>query len=189
MKKSVRKEVCVDSGQMAVMPAFGKYLNKGEDEHCMCVLPAAKGEKYTAFVEHSDEGSWGMRVKRLVVMRGEGGYVDNAVKVGSFKATSEKLIVSDPCYVFEDDYGANGPYDRACNATYDRKVDKCTEMRANLFESLEPGSQGVCSSSGYGDGGYDLHAECDEKGLVFAEVVFIPEEEEDDEWDEDEDEE
>lgn len=180
MFKTIRSEVGVDSGQMAVMSAFGEFAKPNFSSDGLLVVPAARGEMYTAFVRRSHEGSWGMRVKSLIVMRGDSHRLipDESHKVGVFECVSDALIVSDPCYVFNDEYGAGGPYDRACNATYDMKRDASTELSAAIFDSAYGAGQGVCSSSGFGDGGYDAVVHFDDRGAVFIEIVFIPDEDE-----------
>lgn len=179
----MKKDVAVDSGQMAVFPAY-KVV---DGEYVGCVK-AKKGADYLPFVELENAGElWGERVKRLVVFR------EDAIEktemlasqgrglqpLGRFTCTEDSLFVSDPCYVFDDEYGDGGPYDRACDANFDRNGKKRVELQAGIFRS-ESG-YGVSCRSGFGDGLYEMTATMDEHGARRIEVVFIDDEDEEEE--------
>lgn len=174
--ETIKKDLGVDSGQMAVFP-----VERGGDPSLMALVPAQQGAVYHAFVAHSDEGTWGTRVARLVVLRDDclTERDDGLKEVGQFACRSAKLLVSDPCYYFEDEYGEGGAYDRACSATCDMKTGSMTPLRAGIFRGLD--GDGVCCSSGYGDGCYDMTAAVDDRGARRVDVVFIGDEDEEDE--------
>jgi len=169
-------EVWVDSGQMSVVSWFGS----GDVEGTLRLASKA-GEVYTAFVEIQDHGGWGPRVSQISVLRGDVPSLDGMIRVGTFVCESEALVVADPCYIFDDEYGAGGFYDNACNATFNREEGTRTENSSGLFESSL--GTGICCSSGFGDGCYESLAEIGDDGIVERiNIVFIEEgEDEDDE--------
>jgi hypothetical protein len=137
----------IKSGRIAVSdPCYG-----GDKE-----FPAKKG-KWLASVKMSDEGSWGMRVARLMAHHEDhpvGGCRDLGDSVG---VDSGQMSISDAeiCPAL-----AHGLYDEVCQKTAPAGIVAC--------------GLGVASSSGYGDGGYALLIAKDGDLVVGAEVVFIP---------------
>ena len=172
-------EVWVDSGQMSVVSCFGC----GDVEGTLRLASKA-GEVYTAFVEIKDHGNWGLRVIQISVLRGDVPSLDGMIRVGTFVCESEALVVSDPCYIFDDEYGSGGFYDNACNATFNREDETRTENSSGLFESSL--GTGICCSSGLGDGCYESLSEIGDDGIVDSiNIVFIEEDEDEEGEDED----
>ena len=99
------------------------------------------------------------------------------VQVGTVGVDSGQIMVIDPCYVLD-----GGDYDAACNASLQ-------EAKAGQM-ILGTGAlrQGVCTSTGIGDGGYPVYVEYVDLGdwgrrVKSITVEFIAD---DEEWDEDE---
>jgi hypothetical protein len=119
-------------------------------------VKAQKGE-WTAHVVFSDEGSWGRRVKRLVVHRDDFNPADRriVVKTKTFGVDSGQAGVFDSAV-----YGEGTFYDDCCKATLGR-----TQWGYLVG--------GVVSSSGFGDGGYEAEVHLLGDEAVCVELVFI----------------
>jgi hypothetical protein len=137
--------------------------------------PAAPGT-WTAKTVMSDEGSWGDRVAALIVAHENITYHDyefmrchginvpvDSGQAGFFNA-----------HLYPKD-GSTGEYGEL-DTFYGRACEKTTEgSPAGVID------EGVVSSSGYGDGCYDLYTIERDGRVVAAKIVFIGEAEEDEE--------
>lgn len=171
IKKTVVASVGVDSGQMAYIPFYGVETYGGE------TLKVRKNTKYVFEIETGDEDRVARSRIRLAGHGGSYGWVEaGEVNTGD----AEQLIVSDPCY-FENcgEYDdTTTPYGKACAQTMDGQSYGCYD--------LGEGKVAAVSSTGWGDGSYDMVADLDEEGfLVSVSVEFMAEEE--DQEDEDDD--
>jgi hypothetical protein len=149
---------------------------------CAGTFPCLSG-KWKAEIETSDEGGWGTRVSSLVVRH---------VSTDEFVDPSEKSEIdvgvdSGQCGFYDESaYGTIHPVDHDNQSG--RYMEMCdltsTPEQAAVFDS------GVVSSSGFGDGSYDLYLHRNDEGLVVAaKIVFIGNDyEEDEEYLEEEDE-
>jgi len=164
----VNNTLCVDSGQMAFIPTAD--TTEGAYGALLDVEPG----QYDVFIERRDEGSWGVRISAFAIAKAKiPRKCKEQIYVDTLNIKTNKIIVSDPCYIHQDEYGTSGPYDRACDATSN------TKLMAGIYK-LEDGSNAACSSTGFGDGSYPLHVECDTNGkVIYAEVRFIDEYEND----------
>ena len=77
----------------------------------------------------------------------------------------DAVVFSDPCYVLDGDYGDGGVgYSSACNVTL-------SEPYYGNFDAAAR-AQGFVTSSGYGDGCYEMHVSSRDD-RVLCEVRFI----------------
>jgi hypothetical protein len=165
MKTSV-ESFKVSSGQIVIGdPCYSVEMNR---------LVSAKKGTWTAHVETSNEGSWGERVSKILVH-----HVDFSMYGRNMLTESMTIGVdSGQAGVFDlSSYGDDGEdiYDDCCRQSLSKK--RCGFL---------PG--GFISSSGYGDGCYDVTV-FKEKGVsVAVEVVFICKDEDMEPSDEEEDE-
>jgi len=120
-----------------------------------------------------EASGWGHRVWELLAFH------ENASEQGPWeKYEGEVGVDSGQAGIFNDDLHPRGEigeygdldsfYGRACAATMDQKDPS---RRAGVI------TEGIVSSSGYGDGGYTLFVKRDDEGRVNAcRVVFIDDE-------------
>ena len=144
--------------------------------------------RYNTFYEKVNEGDWGIRVSRCAIAQ-EGcdtWDVENAHRV----RTSSVGVDAGLCgfFVNKPDYD-DAAWDEFCNmlTRMDKKYEKDTGHR---YRNVYHTDEGFFTSSGYGDGEYNVYM-LDMDGKVGVEIVFIgdDEEEDEDDWeDEDEDE-
>ena len=149
--------------------------------------------EWDAFVELSDEGIWGTRVRRLVLsadgrdpegskLRGELGSERLGVDSGQMMIASAEAIANWGSGEFEEpleDHAGETNYSAACHVTLSDRAGVFADGRA------------VVSSSGYGDGVYPLTLWRNDDGSVVAmDVVFFDgndEDEEEEDYEEEED--
>ena len=124
--------------------------------------PAAPGT-WEAWVDKSDEGSWGVRVKEL-----------RAFRVGRDPAH---------CYELADDLGVDSGQMGIYALNPGEEIDTSEADYEKICDlTLSDGQfgvlpYGVVSSSGFGDGGYDARGLKDEQGrLTEIRIEFIPDE-------------
>lgn len=165
----------ITSGVMRVTdPCYDK------ETWCSGTLDAKNGT-WEAYVTKSDEGSWGIRAASLIVMHesagiaysnddweltnidvgvdsGQAGFFDNA-KYPDTESTGE--------YGDTDTF-----YGQICDLTHSEKD------RSKVAGVMEFGAASV---SGYGDGGYRCYVRRMNGVVVAAKIIFIGEEEIDDE--------
>lgn len=123
-------------------------------------LYRAKNGTWKASVRRSDEGTWGVRVAALRVTH-ESFHGEPTTVIGSAGVDSGQMSVSDGelFHLLPGD-----DYDKACKLTL--RPESC---------GIVDGYAAV-SSSGYGDGSYEIRAAQEHGGaLVGIEVVFIHE--------------
>lgn len=101
---------------------------------------------------------------------------------GNVGVDSGQLLIIDPCYVWEDDFKAEGkatglPYDTACRLTLGK--DGCGEVEG-----------GFVFGTAYGDGTYSVTVERNAHGGIVRVIIDLDEMDEmdEDEWEDDEDE-
>lgn len=124
---------------------------------------------------HADRG----RVSELWVYTEGGGSTDWERVKSSFGVDSGQFGFFDYKYFLEHEnereYGSPGFYQSACDAT-------SSEERAGVIEGI-----GAVSSSGYGDGSYNVYVQRDKQGLITAaKVIFIDDSENDEDYEFDE---
>lgn len=120
----------------------------------------AQNGPWTAHVEMSDEGSWGSRVKKVVVHHDDFNPGDRLIKTKKvgFSVDSGQAGVFDGA-----SYGGESFYDLCCKRTLSRQQ----------YGYLE---DGFVTSSGYGDGFYDAEVFSVAGKAVCVELTFIGEE-------------
>lgn len=118
---------------------------------------------YKGYIEMSDEGMWGMRVATVSIFKGDKIWgIEEMERIGSIGV----------------DAGLAG--------FFNDKPDFNDDEWSEFCEKIEEGNawnlyNGIFSSSGFGDGGYDVYA--NEERNAFT-IVFIEEEyDEEDDWD------
>lgn len=148
------------------------------------VIPVVPGTWKTSVVT-SDEGSWGNRVAELYAYHKESeddGYMNpwnweyfsscgvDSGQLGFFDYKKYPIGVNG--YEAEYDDEENW-YKKACNETY---IEKNPNKKFGIVEGM-----GVNSSSGFGDGEYEIFvARNNDDEVVAVKAVFIPEDGEDD---------
>ena len=148
------------------------------------IIDNALPGEWIANVVISDEGSWGKRIAELIVMNVDShhdGYEWERSKIEVGVDSGQAGFFDSFMYPRGDtgEYGDTSTfYGKVCNMTV-------TEQGHGTAGVL---SFGVASSSGFGDGGYDLYTATQDGKVVAAKIVFIGDEEdyEDDNY-EDED--
>lgn len=170
-----------------------------DDVWCKTRLTNVLPGEYSVHVDHSDRLGWGRRVSRLMVSRIGSSVVKTEVRPGEIGVDSGQAgIFSEETYRNDQYASENIPHiigEQWSPGTISRDkegddfYDRMCSMTINSEDSFNVYPEGVVSSSGYGDGGYDLILGYDSNNqIVFIEIVFINEEEdeeEEDEWDED----
>lgn len=121
----------------------------------------AKNGRWVGYVRRSDEGSWG---ERIAALRATHESFTGEIISGHDREAgvdSGQMSISDGESFH---YLPHADYDRACKLT-------CSKESAGVVNDYA-----VVSSSGYGDGGYEVKVAKTRNGtLVGVEVVFIPE--------------
>ena len=120
---------------------------------------------YKGYVEMSDQGDWGMRVASVSIFKGD--------KMWD---------------IYEMDYIGNIGVDAGLAGFFNNKPDFKDDEWSELCDKIEKGNawnlyDGIFSSSGFGDGVYNVYANEDRNAFT---IVFIYDEEcceEDEEWD------
>ena len=144
--------------------------------------------RYQAFYEKVDEGDWGIRVSRCAIAP-EGcdtWDVEHAHRV----RTSSVGVDAGLCgfFVNKPDYD-DAAWDAFCDmlTKADEQYEKDTGRK---YKNVYHTDEGFFTSSGYGDGEYNVHM-LDMDGKIGVEIVFIGDEEDEDEgdWEDDEDDE
>lgn len=146
------------------------------DTWCMALIKNIKKGKYHCFAVKYDKGIWGKRISELTIVHDE--YKDKSlvwettdysigVDSGQAGFFDEKYYKK---YHKGEDVDDNAEdsqwYNRVCNIT----------LNGNWCGTID--DKGVVSSSGYGDGGYDVFAVYDENNNIIAlKLVFIYDEE------------
>jgi hypothetical protein len=152
----------VDSGQMAIIPKTACDVTKLRSMTqgiSVVPLPVGTREIYIT-VDHADEdeayiGSLLMSTDRIMP-------VDAVLTIPE---GCDAVVFSDPCYVLGGDYGDGGTgYSSACDVTL-------SEPYHGLFDAADR-AQGFVTSSGYGDGCYNMHISSRDD-RVMCEVRFI----------------
>jgi hypothetical protein len=154
-------ELYVDSGQMAVIPIEGidkcghDMLKRGGDGILVVNLGGPGEYEFYSNRDHSRADDFGTHGDHLV---------------GTLKTSSGVVVLSDPCYVFEDGWGEGGNYSRACDANHGGG-------ELGEFEVHKDGEvvgQGVVTSTAYGDGGYPCCVHTDQDNVTTRiEIKFV----------------
>ena len=141
--------------------------------------------EYECYYDESDEGCWGVRISRIAIVK----------KGCGFKLDSE---------VYSTHNVGTAPVDAGLCGFFINKPDYDDEAWAKFCDDLEEidkdgcknvyhTAEGFFTSSGYGDGEYEVLTLEDHHGVFGLMVIFIEDEEdwedEDEEDEEDEDEE
>lgn len=170
------------------------------DPRIMGSFDNVKPGKYIPEITHTDQTSgWGIRVAELAVYHeSTGGYVsDSRWQKADFEVgvdSGQAGIFSDSIYPTGDTTGEYGDkstfYGTCCEATLGegyRAIRKWEEdgskgPRPEWNQGDTVFGQGVVSSSGYGDGGYDCFFVEQGGEIIAIKIVFITEEEEEDDY-------
>jgi hypothetical protein len=141
---------------------------------CSGVVDNVKEGTYNVDVEISDEGVWGNRVKSLIALHSE--YTDHSVMV---KTDFEVGVDSGQAGIYDEDYYNQYHTYHDCDNDWYEEICELTNPFGTKDEKC------VVSSSGFGDGGYDCYLLKDENNeVVGIQVVFINDDEEDDDYNE-----
>ena len=135
-----------------------------KDTWCRMTTDCEPGE-YKGYVEMSDEGSWGMRVAKVSIFKGN------------------KI-----CGIDEMEYIGSIGVDAGLAGFFNNKPDFSDNEWRVLCDAIAEGDawnlyNGIFSSSGFGDGEYGVYANDERNAFT---IVFIDEEYENDDWDEEE---
>lgn len=156
----------------------------GTDTWCAGTIENVLNGEWRGSASISDEGVWGERVSSLYAI-----HSDYYCETLNWKKLDMSAGVDSGQFGFFDlqyfldhederEYGVEGFYKDCCDQTYS-ETDR--NQRAGVV-----GNAGVVSSSGFGDGSYDVFAATNEDGVVVAlRVDYITDDEtEDEEYDE-----
>jgi len=137
---------------------------------CSGTIDVPNGE-WDAYLELSDEGSWGTRVASIQIIK------DNSPTSAAWELTNIDVGVdSGQAGFFDESFYPDQPgltsfYNKVCKLTTGRE-------QGGIIDGF-----GAVSSTGYGDGGYKCYvARNDANEIVSAKIVFI-----DDEYEEEDD--
>lgn len=181
------KEIKLSNKVIITDPCYG--IQDYPNSHTKLVLDNVKEGIYNVNILYSDEGMWGERVAVLEVINKQNDslgtnlrMIDRLETVGSVCVDSGQMSISDYNY-----------YKTLCNEAgevddnwYD--VFCMLTLSADQFGTIA--SSSVVSRTGYGDGDYDVVVGYWNKEIVYIGVIFIGEdEEEDDEFEDYENEE
>jgi len=160
----------VDSGQLAVavMPRAA-LAAKGEDYvRSSChVFPIYAGE--SVGVERNED-----TVAHIAVTHG------SDLTVPENAGEEWVLVMGDPCYFLDGEYGTDDDYGRACRATCGSGGENDHEVERYGFIDLNGGGRAFVSRTVYGDGTYPVRVR--PGGLDLTLENEKDEEEEDDGW-------
>ena len=155
----------------------------GMNTWCQGVVENVMPGIYNCTVEYSDEGDWGVRVSAIEVMH------QNARMYFMDAADFEVGVDSGQAGIFDYEYYAKHHLDRSVRPHVD---DDWYERVCDITLAKESAGtiddSGLVSSSGYGDGGYTCYLAKNGDGCVVGlRVVYIYEDEYEEEYDEYED--
>jgi hypothetical protein len=151
----------------------------GTSVWCSGVVDNVKEGTYNVDIEISDENVWGERVKSLTAIHSE--YTGHSIIK---KAPFEVGVDSGQAGIYDEDYYKQYHSEDDCNDDWYHDICQLTDPFGTKDDKC------VVSSSGYGDGGYDCFLLRDKNNEVVGfQIVFIEDEEEDEDYDEYEDEE
>lgn len=135
-----------------------------KDVWCRMTTDCEPGE-YKGYIEMSDEGDWGMRVATVSIFKGNKMWgIEEMERIGSIGV----------------DAGLAGFFNDKPDFNDDEWIELCNALGNGDAWNLY---NGIFSSSGYGDGSYDVYANEDRNAFT---IVFIEEEYEDDDWESEE---
>jgi hypothetical protein len=186
--ENVKKEFDVTSGEIVCSdPCYDL------DTWCQGIVKARNG-KWIAEVEISDEGSWGERIAGLKIYHSD--IADKFLsEMGNIDLLNFSAGVDSGQFGFFDrsTYRNNDSakdlekYDFGTNYVKDENGDDWYRACCHLTlaeEGFGVLPNGAVSSSGFGDGSYDVFGAKDENGeYLYLHVVFIGEDEEDEDDD------
>lgn len=153
-------ELYVDSGQMAVIPI------EGIDQ---CGHDMIKRSSGILVVNLGGPGEYEFFVTHEQTRADSFGTVGDT-HAGTLKTSSGIVVLTDPCYVFEDGYGEGGNYDRACAQT----LGSNSHGEFDVQKDGKSVGQGVVTCTAYGDGGYPCHVRTDDDNVTTRiEIKFV----------------
>ena len=161
---------------------------------CQGIIENVKKGTWLAEIETSDEGAWGERIARLRVehinanrtYQMEQINMDGGVDSGQFGFFDKDFYRNDEAAKNLSKYNFGGDFDR--DGEGEEWYCACCKLTLS-DESWGVLPQGVVSSSGFGDGSYPVFGEKDENGeWVVFEVIFIGDEEDEEDYEEKEEE-
>lgn len=152
----------------------------GTDTWCQGVLENVRAGFWDAYIKTSDEGNWGIRVAELVAI--------NLDYNGEYDGLKYEDINEHQEFEVGVDSGTAGifDYDYYCKYHGEKTVDDewyDNQIVNQFFPTIESSGweksvftefNGVASSSGYGDGGYDCYVARNNEGeIVGIKIVYI----------------
>ena len=139
------------------------------------IIENALPGEWIANIVVSDEREWGMRVAELIAMNVDSSFNDYEWN----KSDIEVGVDSGQAGIFD-----SFMYPRGDTGDFDDKnsfYGKVCDLTLKTPKSAGVLSYGAVSSSGYGDGGYDLYTVTQNGKVVAAKIVFISDWDEEDE--------
>jgi hypothetical protein len=159
-------ELCVDSGQLAVAVLPATHFTPDE-------MAAVNGCCIVLDMDAGDSVACDKVGSRISVTHGS----DLRVPEG---AEGWLLVLGDPCYFLDGEYGTDEDYGRACAAT--------SGEAGCGFCDLSSGGRAFVSSTVYGDGSYPVRVDSASLSLALSNDDEEDEDEDEDDgwgWDED----
>lgn len=170
------KEIKLSNKVIITDPCYG--IQDYPNPHTKLVLDNVKEGIYNVYVRHSDEGMFGRRVALLEVINKQNDLpetciLDRLETVGNVCVDSGQMSISDYNY-----------YKSLCNKTGaidDSWYDVLSALTLSIDQFGVIDNSSVVSSTGYGDGDYDVVVGYCNREIVYIGVIFIDESEEEDE--------
>ena len=169
------KEIKLNSKVVITDPCYG--LKDYPNPSTNIVLENVKAGTYKTNIHYSDEGSWGTRVAALEIIHTD----YNPLNTESIEVVNLDLVecIGSVCV----DSGQMGIYDYdyyKSVSTEDGVEDKWYDDICNLtLSNKQSGTKDdmcVVSSTGYGDGDYDVYIGTSNGEVVYIGIIFITDE-------------
>lgn len=164
----------------------------GTNTWCQGVLENVRAGFWDAYIKKTDEGNWGIRVAELVAINLDYNdpdsdeydkiSADNIIELQEF----EVGVDSGTAGIFDYDYYCKHHTEKdADDRWYDKQIINQffpTVDASGWEKSVFTEFNGVASTSGYGDGGYDCYVARNNEGeIIGIKIVYISNNDEDEE--------
>lgn len=155
------------------------------DTWCQGVLENVRAGFWDAYVKTIDEGNWGMRVAELAVINLDYNNEYDRLKFEDINELQdfEVGVDSGTAGIFDYDYYCKYHTNKGNNEDwYEAQIISQffpTYNESDWKESVFTEFNGVASTSGYGDGGYDCYVAHNNEGeIIGIKIVYISDDDE-----------
>lgn len=157
----------------------------GTNTWCQGVLENVRKGFWDAYIKASDEGNWGNRVAELVAINLDYNDEYEGLKSEDINELQEFEVGVDSgtAGIFDHEYYCKCHTDKGADEEwYDHKIINQffpTHNQSDWQNSVFTEFNGVVSSSGYGDGGYDCYVTRNTEGeIIGIKIVYISDDDE-----------